>query len=293
MSGRKKWIFLDSFWYDQDIHWARNRQFRRDDPLNNQWTDWIYMDPDHVDLIVNHKLRNFEYYELIQEPGDCIFIPYAMMHQVEKLDDDFQVAASWMFLPETVYDEEACEVAPLDDDLPIASFDVLYSYTGKGIIPQGYQDPIVAQDMLQQKMRAKKIKHLSLQLFTMAMSRGESSLAGRKKRIKYLYDKLTSYASDPSKGLTVEEMAKVPRRVWLAPASEGDDEGLLDCDEGQEYQGLNDADVEEVEAYLQHRLANKNATSFKPKSTSPMTHDRLYAWNRGPGSRPPGSKDEL
>ncbi|CAE8620038.1 unnamed protein product, partial [Polarella glacialis] len=106
LSGTKRWVFLNPFGYEEDIHWARGGQFEKMNPLNNHWTDWIYLDPDHVDLIVQHKLRKMDYYELIQEAGDCIFIPFAMLHQVEKVTDDLQVAVSWMFLPETIYDEE-------------------------------------------------------------------------------------------------------------------------------------------------------------------------------------------
>merc|ERR1712060_817333 len=118
-------------------------------------------------------LRNMDYYELIQEAGDCMFIPYAMLHQVQKLDDGLQVAASWMFLPETIYDEKVCKEAPLHEDLPLAAMDTLYMYSGKGLIPQGYGDPLFFVRGLRQRMQHKQEKHLSLKTFTEAVTDGD------------------------------------------------------------------------------------------------------------------------
>ncbi|CAK0851978.1 unnamed protein product [Prorocentrum cordatum] len=61
LSGRKRWVFLNSFWYDEDLQWARGNKFKRTNPLNNAWTDWVFLDPDHVDLIVQHKMRDMDY----------------------------------------------------------------------------------------------------------------------------------------------------------------------------------------------------------------------------------------
>ena len=127
------------FKYDADLQWSRGNKFNAKNPLNNAWTDWVYLDPDRVDLIVQHKLRKMDYYELIQEAGDCIFIPYAMLHQVQKLDDGMQVAASWMFLPETIYEEEVCQSAPLKEDLPLAAMDTLFMYTGNWIAVEEFE----------------------------------------------------------------------------------------------------------------------------------------------------------
>merc|ERR1740139_1131635 len=100
LSGRKRWVFFNTFDVDGQLQWARGDRFRSRDPLMNKGTDWVYLDPDHVDLIVQHPLRHLEYYEMIQEAGDCVFLPYAMLHQVEKIDTGLGVAVSWMFLPE-------------------------------------------------------------------------------------------------------------------------------------------------------------------------------------------------
>ena len=184
------------FTYDKELQWSRGNKFNSQDPLNNAWTDWVYLDPDRVDLIVQNKLRNMDYYELIQEAGDCIFIPYAMLHQVQKLDDGMQVAASWMFLPETIYEEDICQQAPLKEDLPLAAMDTLFMYTGKGLIPQGYQDPLNFVRKVRSYMQRQGEDYLSLKTFAAAVSDGHAilrTLPDRKKKIKDLYKRLTSY----------------------------------------------------------------------------------------------------
>ena len=184
------------FTYDTELQWSRGNKFNAQDPLNNAWTDWVYLDPDRVDLIVQNKLRNMDYYELIQEAGDCIFIPYAMLHQVQKLDDGMQVAASWMFLPETIYEEDVCQQAPLKEDLPLAAMDTLFMYTGKGLIPQGYQDPLNFVRKVRSYMQRQGEDYLTLKTFASAVSDGHSilrTLPGRKKKIKDLFKRLTSY----------------------------------------------------------------------------------------------------
>jgi len=271
LSGRKRWFFLNPFWYDDELQWARGNKFRRDDPLNNRWTDWVYLDPDHVDLIVQHRLRQMDYYELIQEAGDCIFIPYAMLHQVEKLDDGLQVAVSWMFLPETVYDGKACKKAPLDEDLPLAAMDTLYMYTGKGIIPQGYMDPLNFVQQVERLMQERREAFLSLKTLTAAVSRGDAILRRskrRKERVRKIFDQLTSYAKDAAKGLSKEELARVPLRLWCKPAAEGDEDGPLPCDRGEEYFLCDDEEFKKMESLVQERLARTRSATEEPSRES-------------------------
>mmetsp|Transcript_3807 Transcript_3807/g.8888 ORF Transcript_3807/g.8888 Transcript_3807/m.8888 type:complete len:560 (+) Transcript_3807:632-2311(+) len=257
LSGTKRWFFLNPFDYHDQVQWARGNKFKPKNPLNNAWTDWVYLEPDSVDLIVQNKLRNMDYYEMVQEAGDCLFLPYAMLHQVEKIDKDLQVAVSWMFLPETVYNEEDCADAPLDEDLPLAAMDTLYMYTGKGLIPQGYADPLNFLNEVDQVMVGNKAKHLSLQLFTEIVSQEDAILAsgkGRKARIRKIYEMLNKYASQPYAGLTREELHKVPLRLWCKPAAEGDKEGPLPCDRGEEYHICDDKEYEKMDSYVKERL---------------------------------------
>jgi len=283
ISGKKRWFFIDNFKYDKDIQWSRGKKFRPKDPLNNAWTDWVYLDPDNVDLIVQHKLRNMDYYELIQEAGDCVFIPYAMLHQVQKLDLGLQVAASWMFLPETIYEEDVCQEAPLDDDLPLAAMDTLYMYTGKGLIPQGYMDPLNFVQGVQQAMQQANSKYMTLKIFAERVSQGAATLArgkDRKKKIKSIYEMLTKYAKDPKKGLTREEIWKVPFRLWVKPAAEGDEEGPLPCDHGMELELCDDAEFNKMAEYVDERLKNRklhpNQSAEAAAQFPKAVHRRIY-----------------
>lgn len=195
---------------------------------------------------------------MIQEAGDCIFIPYAMLHQVEKFDEGLQVAASWMFLPETIYDEKACSQAPLTEDLPLAVMDTLFMYTGKGIIPQGYNDPLYFVRGLEEGMRKRRLRHLTESFLAEELSKDDAILAtvpDRKRRIQAMHRLLSSYAEDPAKGLAVRELSRVPLRVWCKPAAEGD--GPLPCDVGEEYHFCDDDEFPRIEEAVQRQLARQ------------------------------------
>merc|ERR1711957_392489 len=106
-----------------------------------------------------------------------------------------------MFLPETIYEEEVCKDAPLEEDLPMAAMDTLYMYMGKGIIPQGYGDPLYFVRKLKMAMDRKKDEYLSLSLFSKMVTQGGAILASiknKKQKIKAIYALLTSYAKKKS-----------------------------------------------------------------------------------------------
>jgi len=299
LSGRKRWVFINPFDYDSELQWVRGKKFKKHNPLNNAWTDWVYLDPDNVDLIVQHKLRKMDYYELYQEAGDCIFIPYAMLHQVEKLDDALQVAASWMFLPETIYDEEVCAQAPLDEDLPLAAMDTLYMYTGHGIIPQGYVDPLGFLNQVRHRVRHRGKEYLTQKIFEEAVTQGDAILAtvrDRKKRITKIWKLLKSYAKEPFKGLHLSEFRNVPLRVWCKPAAEGDEEGPLPCDHGHEYFFCNDTEYERMGAAVKERLEKRNpATNSRSDTWEPRTplHRRAYLPPKGKHNVKKRDREEL
>lgn len=279
LSGKKRWFFLNPFQYDEDLPWARGNKFRADNPLNNRWTDWVYLDPDHTDLIVQHKLRQMDYYELVQEAGDCVFIPYAMLHQVEKLDDGLQVAVSWMFLPETLYSDEDCSEAPLEEDLPLAAMDTLFMYSGKGVIPQGYGDPLHLLQKAVNRMKQLDAKHFSYEMFRDLVTKGESILSKAPSRIRPVYNLIAAFGKDPAKGPTVKELKKVPLRIWAKPAAEGDEEGPLSCDVGEEYINCGDEEFVKMENFVQERLRQRGERPTdgpKPISTEPLMHRRVW-----------------
>jgi len=262
--------------YHDQIQWSKGGAFDAKDPLKNAGTDWVFLNSDRVDLIVQNRLRQMDYYELIQEPGDCIFIPYAMLHQVEKLDEGLQLAASWMFLPETMYDEQGCRDAPLHEDLPLAAMDTLFMYKGKGIIPQGYDDPLNFVGRIRSMMRKRKSKYLTVKLLRAALLQGSSAMKrfkDRESRIRKIHKDLSQYAADPSRGLTVKELNRVPLRVWAKPAAEGDSEGPLDCDVGEEYFPLDDSEFAKMTAFVDRVLANHTRS---PGVESRVTNRRVW-----------------
>eukprot|EP00398_MALV-I-01_sp_L67-1_P000418 gene418-69_t len=235
--GTKKWVMIDTRKHYNDIIWTRGGRFRGEDDLMNAGTDWVPVDPDAVDLLVHKNFENVTYHEFIQEPGDCVYIPYSYLHWVNKTDDGMQVAASYMWDPRAVYDAEACAAAPQGSNIPLGAFDTLWHFDGAGVIPQGYPDPI---DMYHQVGSA--IDDIGAKTFTFKamkefLSRGEADLAQNPKRQKMFYKRFLEYASDKKRGPTHEEMLwpNTPLDLWLQFAAEADPEGMLSCDHGEVY----------------------------------------------------------
>lgn len=59
-------------------------------------------------------------------------------------------------------------------------------------------------------------------------------------------------------------------------ASEGDADGALPCDVGQEYELCDDAEYEKMEKFLQEKLAHPSGNRPTPQNMEPMTHRRIY-----------------
>jgi len=137
-------------------------------------------------------------------------------------------------------------------------------------------------------MQHKQEKHLSLKTFTEAVTDGDAilrSIPNAGKKIRRLFKNLTSYASDPKKGLTQKELrSKVPLRLWAKPAAEGDNEGALPCDHNQEYQPCSDEEFKKMDNYIEERLKVRPESAAKPKSEAPITHKRVWPAGR-PKSR--------
>jgi len=115
-------------------------------------------------------------------------------------------------------------------------------------------------------------KHLSLKLFTKIVSEGDAILSrvkDGKKRIKKIWELISSYAEDPAKGLTVDELKKVPLRLWCKPAAEGDPEGALPCDNGEEYHFCDDSEYKKMEDVVQEHLARSAASTQKEGEKPP------------------------
>merc|ERR1712046_91613 len=133
--------------------------------------------------------------------------------------------------------------------------DVMYAYSGKGIIPQGYPDPLDFVRNLGREMKANNEDVLTLKRLKSRVAQGEAVLANvpdRKDRLKKLFKMLVSYAKDPKKGLRREELlTSVPLRVWCKPTAEGDAEGPLPCDVGEEYDVLDNEELNQIKEYIE------------------------------------------
>jgi hypothetical protein len=173
-----------------------------------------------------------KYYRFTQRPGDCVFLPYSMLHYVNKTNVGFQSAASYMWLPTEKYDEGVCKDAPLRN-LPMGAYDVLWHYNGSGVIPQGYPDP--HKDILlrvQEEMREAGEEWFTAGTFDRWLKEGAECKHNAPLK-KEMMDAVMRFAKvDPQKGLHISEMGwpNVPISEWLRIAAEGDPEGKLPCD---------------------------------------------------------------
>ncbi|CAE8652587.1 unnamed protein product, partial [Polarella glacialis] len=110
------------------------------------------------------------------------------------------------------------------------------------------------------------------------VSQGDSILGivpDGKKRAEKIYNLVNSYAKDPMKGLKRKELSKVPLRIWCKPAAEGDEEGALPCDDGEEYALCDDEEFSNMEKVVQEHLARRGPGPT-PQSDEPLTHRRHY-----------------
>ena len=54
------------------------------------------VDTQQVDLRMFPGLARAKFTTFTQHAGDCIFVPYSMLHAVEKVDDELGVAVSYV-----------------------------------------------------------------------------------------------------------------------------------------------------------------------------------------------------
>merc|ERR1711933_708029 len=82
--------------------------------------------------------------------------------------------------------------------------------------------------------------------------------------IKKLHKLLSSYADEPQKGLRADELTKVPLRIWCKPAAEGDDEGPLHCDRGQELHLAGEDEFKKMQEFIEDALAKQAPRAAAP-----------------------------
>lgn len=81
-----------------DMSWVRGGRYNTTDDFLNAGTDWVAVDTERVDLRMYPGLARARFTTLTQRAGDCIFVPYSMLHAVEKTDDGLGVAVSCVLI---------------------------------------------------------------------------------------------------------------------------------------------------------------------------------------------------
>jgi len=269
--GTKEWIFVDTRKYFDKISWVRGGRFKGENDLLNAGTDWVAIDPDAIDLKVNFGFQDMDYYKIVQEPGDCVFIPYSMLHQVTKTDNAFSVSASYMWEPWVKYDHEACKNAPFSleqpPQLPLSVMDVLWHFTGQGAIPQGNDDIINVRGGLfnwleDRNIEIVNIKHILKYLLQNDISSIHNRSKWHLKKLKEMFLKLRNYFDDEiirTSGLETFETVGI--EFWLEFASDFEQESLP-CNNKQRYYPRTKEEYKEMEddlwdylksAYLEYK----------------------------------------
>lgn len=271
--GEKRWILVDTRKHFDNMEWVRGGRYSSSDDLQNSGTDWVPIDPDKVDLRVHKNFKDVTYYEITQKAGDCIFLPYSMVHYVNKTSPGFQVAVSYMWLPNELYDDKACDQAPLQSSIPLAAFDILWYFSGKGVIPQGYPDPDyeMLRDIMH-TMQSRGLEYFSREVLAGWLSMGDSPLKSNPRGQEDMFQQLSKYArKNPDKGLHHSEMRwpTVPLEEWLKLATEGDPEGMLPCDIGHKYEPRPPEETKKMEAFLEKQVAESKQLKASGMSAGP------------------------
>jgi hypothetical protein len=137
----KDWVILDTRKYGNKLPWVRGGGYNISDDMNTLYTDWVAIDVDNLDLSLHAYLLEADFEVVTQYPGDCVFLPYSILHYAGHLvtDDTLQVAVSFMWLPGTQFNEK-CDIGS-KKSIPLAVFDTVWYYSGLGAVPQGNHNP--------------------------------------------------------------------------------------------------------------------------------------------------------
>ena len=256
--GEKRWVLIDTRKHHHRMEWVRGGRYKSDDDLENAGTDWVPIDPDAVDLRVHKEFRDVTYYEFTQKAGDCVFLPYSMVHWVNKTSTGLQAAASWMWLPTETFNAKGCKEAPVHRNLPLAAYDILWYYSGRGVIPQGYPDPDweVLRN-IQRIMSQMETEYFTLPVLKAWLESGESPLKSNDGETRHIMSLFNARAKDPNKGLHLSEMRwpNVPLELWLKLATEGDPEGMLPCDIGEKYDPRPPEEMDKMDRVINEAMA--------------------------------------
>ncbi|XP_041462941.1 bifunctional peptidase and arginyl-hydroxylase JMJD5-like [Lytechinus variegatus] len=145
-SGQKDILFLN---YTQYRH-----QFHFDHPDGS----YSSVDVDSVDMIKYPGLRNVEFYKAKLFPGDCIYIPYKWIHQVNSIGRNIAVNVWFDHSCETVPSPEIC--GPTDRRLTIADVELDVER------PLGFEEDFEEDQPSAVEMLIDTLKDEEIQLFT-------------------------------------------------------------------------------------------------------------------------------
>ncbi|KAF4669360.1 hypothetical protein FOL47_002582 [Perkinsus chesapeaki] len=146
--GEKLWWFIDTRKYGDVVPWVRKGRYNISDDSENTGTDWLALDLDAIDVDLHrYWLDKVEIRTAVQRVGDCMFVPYSMLHLAwspaltrgRSSAIDFNAAAAWTFL--STNDELPYRCGGSHRSRPLAVLENVWPYVGYGAVPQGFPDP--------------------------------------------------------------------------------------------------------------------------------------------------------
>ncbi|EER12315.1 conserved hypothetical protein [Perkinsus marinus ATCC 50983] len=144
----KLWWFIDTRKYGDILPWVRGNRYNTTDDRYNTGTDWLALDLDAVDEDLHRPwLEKVEIHTAVQRVGDCVVIPYSMLHLAwsparASTKADFNTAVAWSFLSVNDGLYECGE----GGSSPLATVENVWPYVGHGAVPQGLPDPRELRD---------------------------------------------------------------------------------------------------------------------------------------------------
>ncbi|KAF4686494.1 hypothetical protein FOZ62_006449, partial [Perkinsus olseni] len=141
--GEKLWWFVDTRKYGDILPWVRGRRYNSTNDRHNTGTDWLALDLDAIDEDLHRPwLEKVEIRTAVQRVGDCMVVPYSMLHLAwsparASGGANFNAAVAWSFL---LLDDGPYECSD-GGSLPLAAVENVWPYVGYGAVPQGFPDP--------------------------------------------------------------------------------------------------------------------------------------------------------
>ena len=149
----KTWRFVNTKEQHQNVY--LERQYYTGDPSNNE--PWHPTTSNHSPYrLTDKKLQHIPHEIIVQRPGDCLFVPHAYLHQVHKnpskITGTVSIGVSIMWNHLEKYTDSACRkewpVGPTAPALPLSLFDQHWWFSGRQLVPLGYELPYTLKENL-------------------------------------------------------------------------------------------------------------------------------------------------